>query len=340
VAILALDLLKKPDILTIKPIYVVMGEDAFLRAESIVAIEKLTFAEDSERMGLTKKSGDSAILADVLDELATQSFFSPKRMIALDPADAFITKHRAELEKYAQRPCQGSVLVLAAKLFPASTKLYKFVDSVGLLIDARPPNVNEMVSWVMGRASLHQTKIDRDAAVLMTELVGPEAGLLDQELEKLAIATHDGKKSVIKRDDVARYVHAGQADTVWNMIERATTGNSAQALADLDALISSGENPVGLLAATSVTLRKLHHAGILRQRKVEANEAFREAGFPGFPKAIDVGIAQHRHLGPKRVNDLPGVLIQADLDLKGWSDLSPRSVMERLIVKLAQPRKD
>jgi DNA polymerase-3 subunit delta len=197
-----------------------------------------------------------------------------------------------------------------------------------------------MVSWVMGRASLHQTKIDRDAAVLMTELVGPEAGLLDQELEKLAIATHDGKKSVIKRDDVARYVHSGQADSVWNMIERATTGNSAQALADLDALISSGENPVGLLAAMSVTLRKLNHAGLLRHRKVEAQEAFREAGFPGFQKVIDAGIAQHRHLGPRRVNDLPGVLIQADLDLKGWSDLTPRTVMERLIVKLAQPRQD
>ena len=55
---------------------------------------------------------------------------------------------------------------------------------------------------------------------------------------------------------------------------------------------------------------------------------------------IDAGIAQHRHLGPRRVNDLPGVLIQADLDLKGWSDLTPRTVMERLIVKLAQPRQD
>ena len=124
------------------------------------------------------------------------------------------------------------------------------------------------------------------------------------------------------------------------MIERATTGNSAQALADLDALISSGENPVGLLAAMSVTLRKLNHAGLLRHRKVEAQEAFREAGFPGFQKVIDAGIAQHRHLGPRRVNDLPSVLIQADLDLKGWSDLTPRTVMERLIVKLAQPRQD
>lgn len=339
-AILALELLKKPEILTIKPVYVVMGEDAFLRAESIAAIERLTFAEDPDKMGLTKKSGDSAFLADVMDELATQSFFSPKRMIALDPADAFITKHRADLEKYAQKPCSGSVLVLTAKLFPVSTKLYKIVESGGLIIDARPPNVSEMVSWVMGRAPLHETKIDRDAALLMTELVGPEAGLLDQELEKLAIATHDGKKSVIKRDDVARYVHAGQADTVWVMIERATTGNSAQALADLDALISSGENPVGLLAAVSVTLRKLYHAGVLRQRRMDAHEAFREAGFPGFQKVIDAGIAQHRHLGPKRVNDLPGILIQADLDLKGWSDLTPRTIMERLIIKLAQARKD
>lgn len=339
-AILALDLLKKPEILTIKPVYVVMGEDAFLRAESIAAIERLTFIEDPDKMGLTKKSGDSAILADVMDELATQSFFSPKRMVALDPADAFVTKHRAELEKYAQKPCPGSVLVLAAKLFPSNTKLYKLVDSGGLIIDARPPKVGEMVSWVIGRAPLHDAKIEKDAAELMTELVGPEAGLLDQELEKLAIATHDGKKSVIKRDDVARYVHAGQADSVWVMIERATTGNSAQALADLDSLISAGENAVGLLAAVSVTLRKLHHAGILRQRKIDTHEAFREAGFPSFPKAIDAGIAQHRHLGPKRVNDIPGLLIQADLDLKGWSDLPPRTIMERLIIKLAQPRKD
>lgn len=353
-SILALDLLKKPEILETRPIYVVMGEDAFLRAESISAIERLHMVEESDKIGITRKSGDSAVLADVLDELATQSFFSPKRMVVLDPADEFITKYRAGLEKYAKKPASNSVLVLVAKLFPSNTKLYKIAvegkseetkgglkaTPTACLVDSRPPKVGELVDWVVGRARFHDAKIEKDAAVLMTELVGPEAGLLDQELEKLAIATHDGKKSLIRREDVARYVHSGQADSVWAMIDRATTGHSAEALKDLDALISSGENPVGLLAAMSVTLRKLYHAGDLRKRKMDAHEAFREAGFPPFPRAIETGIAQHKHLGPKRVAALPAMLVQADLDLKGWSDLSPRVVMERLIIRLAQPRKD
>jgi hypothetical protein len=33
-------------------------------------------------------------------------------------------------------------------------------------------------------------------------------------------------------------------------------------------------------------------------------------------------------------------LLQADLDLKGSSSLEPRAVIERLIVQLAQPRRD
>lgn len=342
-AILALDLLKKPDLLEAKPIYVIMGEDVFLRAESIMAIERLVFADDPDKMGLTKKSGDSANLADVMDELATQSFFSPKRMIVLDPADAFITKHRGELEKYAAKPCLGSVLVLATKLFPSNTNLFKVVDKSkpgGLVIDARPPKPAEMVGWVQGRAALHDTKIERDAAVLLTELIGPEPGLLDQEIEKLAVATHDGKKSHIRREDVARYVHSGQADSIWAVIEKAATGNAAEALADLDALLSSGENAVGLLAAMAVSLRKLHHAGLLRQRKMPADAAFHEAGFPAWPKAIEAGMAQHKHLGPRRVTDLPNMLAQADLELKGWSELKPQAVMERLMVRLALPRKD
>ena len=75
-------------------------------------------------------------------------------------------------------------------------------------------------------------------------------------------------------------------------------------------------------------------------RKVNDDAAFAEAGFPNWAKAIEAGKAQHKHLGPRRVNDLPNMLAQADLELKGWSELKPQAVMERLMVRLAQPRKD
>jgi len=357
VAILALDLLKKPDLLEAKPIYVIMGEDVFLRSESILAIERLAFADDPDKMGLTKKSGDTANLADVMDELATQSFFSPKRMIVLDPADGFVTKHRAELEKYAAKPCPGSVLVLAVKQFPSNTTLYeiavngkvkdqkdkkKIINQVptALVIDTRAPKSDEMVGWVLGRAAIHESKIERDAAVLLTELIGPEPGLLDQELEKLAVATHDGKKSLIRRPDVARYVNAGLSDDIWMMTEKATTGKTAEALKDLEALIASGESPVRLVAAMAVSLRRLHHAGLLRSKGTETSQAFSEAGIANWKKATDTAFAQHAHLGPRRVKDLLNLLTQTDLELKGWTELKDHTVMERLLVRLGIPRKD
>ena len=339
--IAALDVLKSLDKLPEKSVYAVVGDDAFLRAEAIQAIERKRLPDEADSMGLTKKSGDSVVLSDVLDELATPSFFSPLRLVVLDPADGFVTKNREKLEAYAEKPAPGGVLVLAVKLMPSTTRLYKILDKSGgngAIIDAKSPKPAEAVAWVADRAAAHGAKIDPDAATLLVDMVGPEAGVLDQELEKLAIATHDGKSSRIRQEDVARYVHDGQAESVWRMIERATKGDARRALDDLDSLLSAGEKPIALLAAMSSHLRKLHHAGWLRQQRVPDREAMKQAGV--FPQGIDDALAQHKHLGFNRVMALPAMMLEADLGMKGWSELPPRAIMERLIVRLAQPRKD
>lgn len=340
---LALDLLKKPELLTPQSFYVIVGDDVYLRSQAIEAIERFVFPKEEDKIGLTRKSGDSASLADVLDELCTQSFFSPKRMVVLDPAEEFVSKNRVQLEKYAEHPAEGSVLVLAVKTFPASTRLAKILAKSkpgGLLIDAKSPSAGELGPWINARCVELETKIERDAASLLLELIGTEIGILDQELAKLAVACHDGKKSVIRRADVARHVHSGHVESIWNMLDLATTGNMGRALDDLDNLLTAGEPPIKLVAAMASSLRKLHHAGILRARKVPAEEAFREADIKSFFNGFQKADHQHKHLGPGRVNDLPNMLIQTDLELKGWIDLPPRTVLERLIVKLAEPRKD
>lgn len=339
--IAALDVSKSPDKLPAKAVYAVVGDDVFLRAETITAIERMVFPSEADAIGLTKKSGDALTLSDVLDELATPSFFAPKRLVVLDPADGFVTKHREKLEAYAEKPATGGVLVLAVKQMPATTRLYKILEKAGghgAIIDARTPKPAEAVAWVAARAAAHAAKIDRDAAASLVDMVGPEAGVLDQELEKLAVATHDGKSSRITREDVARYVHDGQAESVWRMIDRAARGDSRQALDDLDSLLSAGEAPIALLAAISSHLRKLHHAGWLRQQRVPDREAMKQAGV--FPHGIDDALTQHKHLGFGRVMALPAMMLEADLGMKGWSELPPRTIMERLIVLLAKPRKD
>ncbi len=178
--------------------------------------------------------------------------------------------------------------------------------------------------------------LDDDAARLLLELVGPEVGLLVAEIEKLAVFV--GTRARIRRDDVARMVGAGRIETIWKVLDAATTGRGNVALEHLDRLIAAGEYPVGLLAAMSVSLLKVHHAGRLRRARMKLEDACREAGIPHM--AYEKTQQQHAHLGPRRVDQLPELLLQADLDLKGSSMLEPRAVLERLLVQLSGPRRD
>ncbi len=318
-----------------RPFVAVFGDDAYLRRESIATLARMASEGEDEPIEPLRFAGDRAALADVLDELRTLPFLCGRRLVVVEDADAFVTAHRSELESYAERPSETGMLILSLKQWRSNTRLAKVVEKTGLAVDCSTPPERDLplrlTAWSKARLG---ASLDADAARLLLDLVGPEMGLLASELEKLAIAVGETKR--IGRVDVARLVGAGRVETIWKAIEAATTGHPREALEDVDRLMAAGEHPVGLLAAISASLRKVHHAGRLRIARIELREACRVAGIPPF--AAEKTGAQHAHLGPRRVDDLPDTLLKADLDLKGGSPLPPRFVIEKLFVDLARPR--
>lgn len=320
---------------SVKPIYVLSGDDAYLRDEAIKAI--VARAVEGDDMAVARFLGDQVKLADVLDEVRTLPFLAKCRVALVENADPFVTAYRKDLETYAEKPASSGVLVLSVKSWPGSTKLAKLVDKVGLAIECKTPNERELPAWLVQFArSRAEVKLDADAAQLLVELVGPEIGLLASEVEKLAV--YVGEKASIGRLDVARMVGAGRVETIWRTLEAATTGQGGEALADLDRLIASGEHPIKLLAGISQPLLKVYHAGRLRRARLDVKEACRIAEIN--PYGVEKTRQQHAHLGPGRVERLPEMLLQADLDLKGETSITPRVVMERLFVQLARKRQD
>jgi len=333
----AIEFLKDPAKVPLKPIYAVYGDDAFLRRETLQDVRRVALPGEQDDLSVARFSGDSAKLADVRDELRTLPFFSKRRLVVVEGADPFVTAHRKELEAYAEQPSASGVLVLLVKAWPSNTRLAKLVEKVGLAVECKGPQDRMLTPWLGHLAQARfKTQLDPGATELLLELVGPEVGLLVAEIEKLSV--YVGAKGKIHRDDVARMVGAGRIETVWKMLDAATTGRGDLALEHLDGLVTAGEHPVGLLSAMSVSLLKVHHAGRLRRMRLDLKDACQSAGIPPF--AVEMTRQQHAHLGPSRVDRLPAMLLKADLDLKGSSLLPPRSVLERLVVELAGPRAD
>lgn len=339
----ALELLRQPEKLADKPVYTVYGDDPFLRREALAAIERAVLAGEEDELAVARFAGDDTTLADVLDEVRTLPFFSKRRVVIVDGADPFVTTHRKELEEYVERPASSGVLVLSVKSWPSNTKLAKLVEREGLSISCKGPEnreratyEKELVPWLVHYAKArHGAHFDVEAARLLVELVGPEIGLLVTDVDKLHV--YVGERAKIHKDDVQRMVGAGRTESIWKTLDAATTGSTALALDQLDRLLAAGEHPVPVLAAFSSSLLKLHHAGRLRRARMDLKEACRAAQVFGAAETVR---QQHAHLGPKRVDELPALLLQADLDLKGSSTLHPNTVLEKLIVTLGKPRED
>jgi DNA polymerase-3 subunit delta len=332
----ALEWLRDPSKRDPVPVYAVHGDDVYLKTESLAAITRVVLGDQGDALAVRRFEGESASLAEVLDELRTLPFFSRSRLVVVLDADPFVTRNRKDLEAYVAAPSSSGVLVLMVKSWPSTTNRAKQVAALGLAIDCTSPSEKELVPWLADYASRQGAAIEADAARLLLELVGAETGLLVAEIEKLIVYVGEARK--IRRADVARIVEAGRMETVWKVLDEATTGQGAQALAHLDTLIAAGEHPIKLLAALSSSLQKLYHAGRLRAARLPLEEACRIAGIREF--AIDKTRRQHAHLGPARVDQIPAMLLKADLDLKGNSPLNPRVILEDLLIRLSLPRKD
>ncbi|MCC7083713.1 MAG: DNA polymerase III subunit delta [Pirellulales bacterium] len=353
---------KQPPV--VPAVCVLYGDEPLLRQESLDRIRAAVLSGDDGDLSLVKFDGRQTEARAVFDELATISMFgSGRRMVVVEDADSFVSKHRPRLEEYCDKPRSSSVLVLEVSSWPATTKLFKKLAQTGLQINCNLPkgrfgdgaDEDAVLKWLHERASSkYSAKLGNGAAELLMDIVGPQLGRLDQELAKLALlagsevtaAARPPRKAAagaISRELVEQSVGGWRAKTAWAMIDRVLDGNAREALVQLDRLLLAGEDPIALLAMMAGSLRRMatatrivEHAEFSRHR-IGLADALKEAGVKSF--IVKKAEEQLRQIGRERAKKIFGWLLEADIALKSTrsSGERPRLVLEELIVRLSKP---
>src|SRR5262249_21340148 len=178
----------------------------------------------------------------------------------------------------------------------------------GSSIACKAPPTQQLPEWcVRWCAAQHDKQLAPAAARLLVDLVGPEMGLLDQEMQKLAAYAGDGHRveagagGAVEAGDVDRLVGSSRAENTWRVFDLIGAGQAGEALTFLDRLLEQGEDPLRLLGAFSTQLRRLAQAGRLSAQGASLGEALERAGVPSFPAARKGAEQQMRHLGRRRL---------------------------------------
>jgi DNA polymerase-3 subunit delta len=323
-----------------QPFYVLHGDEDLLKRLVLRAIRQLVLGAQDDGFALANHSGDKATWAEVREDLQTLPFLAPCRLVVIENADPFITRERTHLEKLLPdllgKAKPTGVLVLDVQTWTASTKLAKATPEESLIVCKTPP-AQQLPQWCAQRCQSQHGKILATAAArLLVALVGPQMGMLDQEMEKLAV--YVGAAPRIDARDVDQLVGRSCAEQTFRIFDLIGEGKTGEALLFLNQLLDQGEEPLRLLGAFSWQLRRLAQAARLSAQGVPLGEAMTRAGVSEKPFARRAAEQQMRHLGRRRLDQLYNWLLETDMGLKGYSHLPPRTLLERLVVRLARAR--
>lgn len=314
-----------------QPIYVLHGDEDFLKRRVMLELRSRLFGTDADEFGLSTHAGDKASFATVIDELETVPFLSPCRMVVVENADPFVTEHRGALERYIAQPAKNGVLVLDVKTWPATTRLAKMLADASTIV-CKAPAAYKLPEWCKKWAVARYGKqLDQNAAQLLVTLVGVDMGQLDQELAKLAV--YAGSVERIEVADVDQLVGSGRTAKTFSIFDAIADKRPREALTILDQLFEQGEDPIRILGAFSYQLRRLAQIASLTQLGLPFAAAADRIGIPPFGRKSCE--QQLRHLGRRRAEQLFDWLLEMDLGMKGSSSLMPRVLLERLLVRLS-----
>jgi len=311
---------------TIKPIYVLYGDDLFLRdcgREEIIA--RALGDADAK---LCVISFDSSVeLAEVLDELRTLPFLGPRRVVIVRDAGAFVSRYRTELEQYLESPCTSGLLVLMVSSWPSNTRLYKLVRRIGEAINCSRPNLRSLPRRLGQAAARRGKKISRDACELLCEWIGPDLAALDAEMEKLSLFV--GGRGTITIEDVSSLVAATAGPGPFDLTNAITAGDTAAALKALAGMLTARGAEFRILGQIAWHLRRALQGRQLAEAGDSPAKALSQRTPPAARKAF-LAMVSRRSL--QKLHADFRCLIGADLAMKSGAD--PQGTMQELVAEL------
>ena len=311
---------------TLRPAYLVAGEEALLREESVATIRAAALGAGANDFDFERLDGERTGVGQLLDAIRALPVLAPRRLVVLREPEA--RKGRGEgladalagaLAELA-RQSQTVLVVSAARIDRRASWVRAFAEPCALVACDPPRGTRAVAAFAAGEARRQGIALGPGAAEALAEAVGPQLLRLKSELEKAVLLAGLGQR--VTREHVLAAVSALAEDKIWELGDAAFEGRGADALAVLARLLAAGVPAQVVLAALATQLRKL----------VRARAGETPSGHPMQVRRIE---SQARRQTLAKLLAGLRAAEEADERLKGRGALPAALVLERLVLALA-----
>ncbi len=344
------------------PGYFFFGEESYFADLFVRELTALLAPGDAPDFRIDRYYLDETGWGEILDAARTMPFlFFPWRVIFVRaPERKPETERRGEkepklvsaaeeklLKRYFDDPAPRTVLVvvLPGKLRRGNAAVRLFSSLPGVVArDAKPLREWEVAKWVDEKARSLGKGLAPEAARRLVEIVGNDLRRLDNEIEKLAVFSEEGKViSARSVDEATAWVRTFDPYELDNALEE---GDLRKCILVLDSLLGAGEKPEQVLSRLSGFVRNVLAAKVqLAEKSRDRKEVFK-AFYPQIQESFG---DFYRHklaaffsivdgLSMAEIGQLLEALTEADVRIK-TTDAERRTVFEAFLFEYCRLRR-
>ena len=243
--------LKAHLIKNLSPVYLLTGDEPFLKEEALQSIRKKAVNNGYiDRLIFT--IDQSTPWQKLMDAVLEVSLFSHKKLIELQFITGKFSKiAKTKLEELLSLPLTDTLLLLnSPKLEAGSTrnKWYKHFDTVGFHVEIWPIDEKQFPSWI--RQRLQQANLPTSHALIQALATLTAGNLLatQQEIEKLSLLSLPENKLIENITSSAYY-------TSFDFVNQTLQGNLKKARVILTHLQAEGIDAILVLWALTQEIR-------------------------------------------------------------------------------------
>ncbi len=274
-----------------KSIYLVGGADEFSIKETAAKLAEKLAPKKAGEFGLEIIEGsvsnqDEAlkVLSRVREALNTVGLFGGgDKLVWLKSTDLLADNPttRAEAVKDALAELgdllksglgDGVILLISAIGCDRRKSLYKTLEKIGevqffeALEEGKGDADEDIEAFIRAKLRADAKTMNPEAVQVFRELVAPNLREIANELEKLI--TYVGKRNEILPEDVRAICSASRQAVIWELTDALGARRTAHAIAALENLLDSGDQPIGILMMLVAQFRLMLLARDLLQRKL------------------------------------------------------------------------
>lgn len=235
------------------PLYIMSGNEYFLKKQTLTEIKKRFFSEGGTEQGLVEFNGKdtrskaaseivennkiekskASILSfnNILEEVRTTSMFGKYKLVIVENADNFLDKYQDRLLEHINSSFKINCLVLEVLSLDKRTRLAKALDNKrGILIECdglydspapwetdKPEYDSELTRWIVMHAKSYDKIMDLKTAFCLLEKTGNNLAVIDKQIDVLSIFIGDMKQITI--EDIQKLLGLSHREKLYDLLD-------------------------------------------------------------------------------------------------------------------------